>query len=190
MRTLKSLIVGGIAALTVGATAAVAADSTSNLHTMTVALPDGGSAVIRYAGDVKPNVRIAQSPFAADPFAAAFLAPSPVFFAPDSNLLRVEARMDQMQMQMAREMDRMIADTQSLAALPLADANAPIPAALANLPAGTESYSFVSTTNGGKTCAKLTTITATGHGKPNVTTKTSGDCGPANAPAAKASGAI
>ena len=186
MRTLKTIVLGTAAAALV-AGAALAASA--KLHTMTVALPDGGTATIQYTGDVKPNVRISTNPFE-----TGFFAPAPIFFAPDpvaadAGFAQIEARMQQIQAQMDRQMQAALTEADALAKQ--ADQNAPMSAAFSNLPAGTESYSFISSTNGGKTCTKLTTITSDGHGKPNVVTKTSGDCAPsAHGTSAKAPDAI
>ncbi len=172
MRTLKTIVLGTAAAALVAGAALAASQK---LHTMTVALPDGGTATIQYTGDVKPNVRISSNPFE-----TGFLAPAPIFFAPDlvpadAGIAGIEARMQQVAAQMDRQIQAALSEADTLAKQ--ADQNAPMSAAFSNLPAGTESYSFISSTNGGKTCTKLTTVTSDGHGKPNVVTKTSGDCG-------------
>jgi hypothetical protein len=50
-------------------------------------------------------------------------------------------------------------------------------AAFGNTPAGTQSVTVVSTSNGAKTCTRTTEVTAQGAGKPpKVVTNVSGDC--------------
>jgi hypothetical protein len=56
-------------------------------------------------------------------------------------------------------------------------------AAYGNAPAGAQSVTVVSTSNGAKTCTRTTEVTSEGPGKaPKVTSNVSGDC--AGAPAA------
>jgi len=60
-------------------------------------------------------------------------------------------------------------------------------AAYGNAPAGTESVTVVSTSNGGKTCTRTTEVTSQGPGKPpKVVTNVSGDCAGVAAPVAPA----
>ena len=50
-------------------------------------------------------------------------------------------------------------------------------AAMRNLPAGSQSYSYVATFNGNGVCAKSVTMTSQGNGAPpKVVTRTSGNC--------------
>ena len=70
-----------------------------------------------------------------------------------------------------------------MARAPLAGAAGLNVAAYGNAPAGSESVTVVSTSNGSKTCTRTTEVTAQGPGKaPKVVTNVSGDC--SSAPAA------
>src|SRR6478609_7199123 len=70
MRLTRTTILAGGAALLVAGTAAAAAET---LHKMQVALPDGGTVHVEYAGDVAPKVTVEQAEpqarVAYDPFA-------------------------------------------------------------------------------------------------------------------------
>ncbi len=182
MRKVRTSILAGAAALAaagvLAGSAALAANSLP-MHRLTIRLPGGGVEHIEYTGNAKPQVTImpAESIDAAtfaDPFwnEPVFLGATPEFAGFD----RVAADMNAIEAQMDRDMNAMLQQAQSLAKQ-MPDANAPFSASFSNLPAGTESYSFVSTSNGGHFCSRMTTVTANGHGKPAVVTKTSGDCG-------------
>ena len=52
-----------------------------------------------------------------------------------------------------------------------------------NAPAGTQSVTVVSTSNGSKSCTRTTQLTSQGAGKPpKVVTSVSGDCAQTSAP--------
>jgi hypothetical protein len=54
-----------------------------------------------------------------------------------------------------------------------------------DMPAGANSVSVVSVSNGGATCTRTTQVTSEGAGKaPNVVSKVSGNCAPAATPEA------
>jgi hypothetical protein len=163
--------IGAAAAVLAGLCGAAAAQTSqtptsqtpiSQTHVMTVPLPGGGVAEIRYAGAVAPQVFIDPAPAAALP--AFFGAGSPF-----AEFDRVAAAMD-------READRMFREAAALAANPAALT----PAALGSLPPGSREYTAVSTMAGDRVCSRSVEIISQGNGAPpRVVTHTSGDCGPA-----------
>lgn len=166
MRTVRTVILAGaaIAGLTGLALAAGPA-----MHEMTVAIPGGGVAHVRYTGDVAPKIAFVQAP--ANPAAVRFWAPS----SPFAELDRITALMDRQMMQMMYQA-RMI----QMKAMqdPLYSAT------LREVSAGSPGYNFVSTLSGGNFCARSTVITASANGgAPTVVTKTSGNCGTPSATA-------
>lgn len=136
-------------------------------HEMTVAMPDGGVAHIRYTGDVAPKVNFVRT-------ADAGLADTGFVPSPFVEMQRISALMDA---QMADMMARAHFPQQAaMQQMPLSQAQLqPLPAA---------SYSFVSTMSGNGLCMKSVQITATGNGAPKVVSQTSGNCGEAAAKAA------
>lgn len=180
MRTThKALLVG--AALLLGAGAGAAASH--NSHVLTVALPDGGVAHIRYSGDVPPTLTIApaeQVPGAdwdADVQAPA-LTDAPTAFAFDAAPF---AAMDRMM----AAMDRQIATALHQAALTersprtgAAPETAPGFVAFGPLPAGAGVHSqFVSTTIGPDGCTRSVRWTSDGtDAQPTVIRTHSGPC--------------
>jgi hypothetical protein len=194
MRVLPLL--AGVAAVACLGVAALAASPKSQTpaahdHVLTVRLPDGSVEQIHYSGDVAPKVAVA-------PGGLGVFAPMPGFGpasadSPFAMLNRLSAQMDQQMAEMMRNAPPM----PTLAAPgAMQRAAAGQEAALGQLPAGTESYSFVSSVNGGHACSRSVQITSQGAGQaPRVVTQTSGDCGggqaaPAPQPAPTAAGAV
>ena len=184
MTKVRSLLLVGAAVVALGGVAAVAGDklasTESRTQTMTVQLPGGGVAHIAYSGPVKPRVTFDEAPFA--PFAdvprvrfdEAFDAFDPFAFWRDDlgrEMQRVRAMMDRVS---------------ALALEPLPDGSgALLQASDGTVVPGSYSYSFTSTTTGGKTCARSVQVTApAAGGKPEVVERTSGDCEGAAATAA------
>ena len=174
MTKVRSLLLVGAAVVALGGVAAVAGDklasTESRTQTMTVQLPGGGVAHIAYSGPVKPRVTFDEAPFA--PFAdvprvrfdEAFDAFDPFAFWQDD---------------LGREMQRVRAMMDRVSALaPLPDGSgALLQASDGTVVPGSYSYSFTSTTTGGKTCARSVQVTApAAGGKPEVVERTSGDC--------------
>jgi hypothetical protein len=124
-------------------------------HTMTVQLPDGGTAKIQYTGDMAPKVTFGSGPMVAD-----FFAP----VAPFGMLDAIEARMD-------REMNWLFDQAAPMNADQVFDAD------LRHMPTGMTAYSMVSTMTPNGMCMHRTEITSTGKGKPKVVSQTTGDCG-------------
>jgi hypothetical protein len=165
MRKLAKFALAGAAATALAGTAYAAG---KNAHVMDVALPDGAVAHIQYYGDVAPKVTIAPRAEAGMPGLWA-----PMAFPNFEGLDQAIARMNQ-------ETEAMMRQAQTMAAHPGAPGlNV---ASYGNMPAGANSVSVVSYSNGGRTCTRTTQSVSEGPGKPpKVTTSVSGDCGPAAA---------
>lgn len=157
MRSVRTIVLAGVA---VAGLAGLAFAAAPKLHEMTVLAPDGAVAHIRYSGDVAPKVTFVQ----ANPAAVSFwTAPSPF-----AELDRITALMDR---QMAQMMYQARLVEQQAAGDPLSAAM------LKDMPAGSSSYSFVSTSAGNGFCMRTTQITSSPNGKPKVVSQTSGNCG-------------
>jgi hypothetical protein len=170
MRSLRTALLGGSAALAVAGFAGIAAAQAPATNVLTVTLPQGGVAHIRYAGDVAPQVTVAMGP--ATP---AVLAPLPAMFGPASpfaTMQRISAEMD-------REAAAMLRRAAALAAAPWPGPGTLGEAKLRPMPPGSRSYSFVSTRWGNGVCSRSVEITSPADGgRPRVVTRSSGDCGP------------
>jgi hypothetical protein len=159
MRKAFGLVLAGLGAAAI-AGAAVAASRDS--HVMNVALPDGSTARVEYVGDVAPRVTVV--PGAVAPF----------------------GMFDRSMFDMDRQIDAMMRQVDAMARAPMAVAGAPgmNVAAYGNAPAGSQSVTVVSTSNGAKTCTRTTEVTSQGAGKaPKVVTNVSGDCAGVSQPA-------
>ena len=152
---------------------AASAQSASS-HVMTVRLPDGGVAQIRYTGNVAPQVSVSEGPAPA-PAAINLLAPMPQLvewgFGADSPFAmmdRISAEMDRQAAAMLRQADALAAQARS---------GQVTEAATRNLPPGSASYSFVSTMTGNGVCTQSVEITSQGNGQaPRVVRHSSGNC--------------
>jgi hypothetical protein len=152
MRHLGSLLLAGVAAVGLAGAASAADPQT---HVMTIQLPGRGIEQIRYAGTVAPQVVVRPMPYAA--------------FAPDNAF----ATLDRISAEMDREAAYMLRQVQALAAQPTRATETSV----ADMPAGSSSYSFVSTMNGGNVCMRSTEITShVGGEAPQVVTHSSGNC--------------
>lgn len=150
MRVVRTALMAGVAAVAVAGFSGWAHAQSPQVHVMTVQLPGGGVDVIHYTGDVPPQVVLANGP------AAVAAAPLPSLFGPDSpfaELQRISAAMDR-----------------QAATLMQTD--------FANLPPGTQGFSFVSTMSGNGVCTQSVEITQNGNGAPHVVRHSSGNCGP------------
>jgi len=175
MRKLRTAVLAGIATLGVAGTAMAAS---KDAHVMAVALPDGSVARIEYQGAVAPKVRI-------DPSASALrVVPirlaDPIDAAPFAMIDRIMADMD-------RQAAAMTAA--ALQPIPADKAARPDLAAFGNLPPGTVSYRFVSTSDGNRVCSRSWQVTSQGPQQPpKLISASSGDCaGDGNSSAATAS---
>jgi len=168
MRVLRNALLAGVAASAIGFSGAALAQ-TSNTHVMTVRLPGGGNAEIRYTGNVAPQVVFSEAPAT---IGVPVLMPS--LFGPGSPfamLDRISAEMDRRAAAMFREADAVAAQARS---------GQLTEAALRNLPPGSQSYSLVSTMSGSGVCPRSVEITSMGNGAaPQVVSHNSGNCGPA-----------
>ncbi len=168
MRTLRTALLAGVAAIATGFSGAALAQSPQT-HVMTVHLPGGGTAEIRYTGNLAPQIRFGESAAPIDAF-----APMPSFFgsaSPFAMLDRISAEMD-------REAAAMFRQANALAAQ--ARYGQLTETAIGNLPPGTEGYSFVSTISGNSVCTQSVEITSQGNGAPpRVVSHSSGNCGAA-----------
>jgi hypothetical protein len=154
VRRLPAFVLGGIVAAAVAGTALAAGSKT---HVMTVPLPDGSVARIKYVGDVAPKVVVEPRPVAGLGAAWAPL-PLPSFAGFD------------------RLMEQMNRHVQQLARQPLAGPGMNV-ASYGDMPAGVTSSSVVSYSNGGSTCTRTTEVVSQGPGKPpKVTSNVTGDC--------------
>jgi hypothetical protein len=160
MRRAFGLVLAGVGAAAL-AGAAVAANR--DVHIMTVPLPDGSTASVEYVGNVAPKVTVRTA-----------LLPVGL---PSFGML------DRSMGDMQRQIDAMVREVNSVAARSITGAPGLNVAAYGNAPAGTQSVTVVSTSNGGKTCTRTTEVTSQGTGKPpKVVTNVSGDCAGAGAP--------
>lgn len=166
----KFALLAGAGALVLAGTAAFAAGADS-IHTMTIQLPGGGLERIQYSGNVAPKVSVETAPFD-------MLAPQLTAFG---DFDRISAMMDAQMAQMQAAMQQ----ADALAARQLQAGNNPIEISAGSMPAGSSSYSVVTSFNGGKFCERSVEITRPANGgKVNVVNHTSGDCGPNGAAAA------
>ena len=175
MRKLAKFALAGAAAAAVAGTAYAAS---KDAHVMDVSLPDGAVAHIQYYGDVAPKVTVA--PRAGDGMAGLW---APMAFPHFDDIDRAIAQMKQETQAMVRQAQTMAAQPGT----PELDV-----ASYGTMPAGTNSVSVVSYSNGGQACTRTTQVVSQGVGKPpKVTTSVSGDCGPGNsAPKANEAGPI
>lgn len=149
--------------------AGVAAAAIHNSHVMTVELPDGATAHIRYFGDTPPEVRVEPAQ-AVTPLA--LTAPVPVLLDPEF------ARVEQVMAEMDRQAATMLTQTEQLMrAAP--SGSGLMQANLGALPEGASGYSVVSTLTPHGVCTQSVEYRATDHGQPQVVRRTSGDCGDA-----------
>lgn len=156
-----ALLAAGAALIAVG-TSAVAAET---LHKMQVALPDGGTVHVEYAGEVAPKVTVEparpQARIAYDPFA---------------ELDRIAFEMRARQQAMLRQM----------AAMQQAAAEGRIAAPggvtlVGNLPAGAQ-VSYFSSTTDASGCTRTVQYSSDGSGaEPQVTRASTGSCDAASA---------
>lgn len=165
MRKSRAILLAGLAAVAVSG-AALASGSDS--HRMNVQLPDGSVAHIVYQGNIAPEVTIDL----AEPLRAGFGLP--VTGAPFGMLDRMITAMD-------RQADAIARGIPAVAG----PAGASV-ASYDNLPAGSSSYTMISTSNGRTSCTRTTQVVADAPGKPpRVSSSLSGDCSAVAQPPAR-----
>lgn len=172
MRILPSLFLAGAAVAGLGLAAPTLAREL-DLHRLTVHLPGGGVETIEYTGNVVPRMIV--HPVVvhqiADPWAGDFFWPVAFGMPSFVDFDRIAAQMDAQMAAMMRQADLLtrLPQGQSLNQ-----------AVLKDLPPGTTSFSYVSTSTGHGVCTQVTRITrGADDAKPQVVSQTSGDCGPA-----------
>jgi hypothetical protein len=134
---------------------------------MTVAMPNGGTAHIRYTGDVAPKVNFVQGP--ASPFVMTAFGPGFGAESPFAEIERIQALMD-------RQMASMMLQARQMQVQAMRD---PLYSATFNgVPAGDNAMRFVSTSSGNNYCFRSVQITASpSGGAPKVVSHTEGNCG-------------
>ena len=170
MRTLNKVLLGGVTVALIAGSAVAYAAAKPSVHHLTVMVPGIGVERIDYTGDVAPKVVLEPDAFGLD-------AAWPGFAAPFAQMDRFVSQMDRMAAQADRQMATTLARFQDM---PLNSDGALNSAAFSNLPAGTQSYSFVSTMSGNNVCTRMIRVTSAGDGaRPQVVSQSSGDCGAA-----------
>ena len=157
MRFTRTTLLAGGAALLAAGTAAAAAEK---LHKMDVALPDGGTVHVEYAGDVAPKVTVDEAQpearIAYDPFAEL-----------DRIAFEMRARQQAMMQQMAA--------LQQAAAEGAAAAPGGV-TLVGDLPAGAH-VSYYSSTTDANGCTQTVQYSSDGSGEqPKVTRASAGNC--------------
>ena len=171
MRLMSKVLLGGLATAALAGTAVAAEHA---VHVMNVAMPDGSIAKVRYVGDTPPVVRFV-----------------PVRAVPVMPVAMIDpgfAAMDRMMAAMDAHADAMMPQAAMMAAMPTT--NAPLQHAnMQKLPAGTVSYSYVSTTSSNG-CTQTVRTTSDGSGaQPQVIRTSAGQCDGAKVSPAVANGA-
>ena len=153
------IVLAGLGAVTLTGAAAAASRDT---HVLNVPLPDGSTARVEYVGSVAPKVSVTPAPV------QSIFAPFGMF--------------DRGMFDMQRQIDAMMREMRNAPTRPLPGTPGFNIAAYGNAPAGTQSVTVVSTSNGNVTCTRTTEITSEGPGKaPKVVSNATGDCGGAAA---------
>jgi hypothetical protein len=157
MRLMSKVLLGGLATVALAGTAVAA----EHVHVMNVAMPNGAIAKVRYVGDTPPVVRFV--PVRAVPaMPVAMIDPS--FAAMDRMMAAMDAHADAMM----RHAAMMAAAPATAAPLQHAD--------MQKLPAGTVSYSYVSTTSSNG-CTQTVRMTSDGSAdQPQVIRTSAGTC--------------
>lgn len=143
---------------------------------MRLRLPDGALEQIRYTGDLPPKVTIDRESLPlAQGWPAGFDDPAPF------------AALDRVSLEMRRQIAETMREIDALTVQSAIDAGGMVENDISNLPAGSESYSFVSTGGGNVFCARSVEITSRGDAqKPRVVSRSYGNCGNAGAVAGSA----
>jgi hypothetical protein len=159
MHTVRTALLAGAAALAFAGLPVLAraqGQPTPPGHELTVELPGGGTAHIRYSGNIPPAIMFVPAPAA---LPMGFMPAPFAWDAPFVALDRIAAEMD-------REAAALLRQAGAMAALPLLGPDRLVPAS-----------GFA----GNGVCARSLTITARGDGSPPlVISKVAGDCGPAS----------
>jgi len=169
MRNVRTALLASAAAVALAGFSGVAAARDLNTHLMTLQLPGGGVAEIRYTGDVFPQVVLSPAPAE-----LGSLMPISAFFGPGSPF----AMLDRMSVAMDREAASLMRQAEMLANATAFAGNQPIEATPRNIPPGTQSYTMVTTWSGNGVCTQSVEITSPANGgRPHVVSHSSGNCG-------------
>ena len=169
MRPFRTLILASAAML--AAVGVATAAEQAGVHVLTLRLRGGGTEVIRYSGEIAPQVTVSNGPMAVD-WNAPFVM------------------MQRMQAEMRRQTAAMLQQARSMQAAASVDQRE------LGVSGDGRSFSFVTTAPGSGYCARSVQITSIGDGKPpKVVSKTYGDCGSSGraqgaAPTADATGPV
>jgi hypothetical protein len=161
MKRIPKLVLAGAAVAALAGTAAVA----DSLHHMTLTAPDGGRIRVDYAGATAPTVH--------------FLTPQMVrerlpVWSPFAEMEHISAAMDAMSANMDRQMAADLYQARQMMAVPAPGLNS---ATLRSLPAGTQSWSVTTISNGKDVCTHSTRVVSHGNdARPQVISSSSGDC--------------
>jgi hypothetical protein len=174
-------VMAGLAVIAATGLGAFANEPKSTVHEMTIELPNGGVEHIRYKGDVRPHVTVRKVPASqfetwfnddavyADPFVVSFCDMS-------AQMSRIANEIYQLQAAMHRRMQLMMREADEMARLSTNSSDALMKAGLTNTAPGSVSYSYVSTSTGNGTCTRTVQVTTQPNGKPQVVSKSSGNC--------------
>jgi len=166
MRKLRIVVLGAAGTLLV-ATAAVAA--TDKMHCMKVGLPDGSVAHIQYVGDVAPKITVEPVTAESVDYRPANGRPL-VMMNPFADFERISAMMERQSQAMMRH----VAELQRQAESGVAPGQVMVSS---NLPAGSYSYSVVSSTTQNGNCVQTVEWRSDGSSQePKMTRASSGDC--------------
>lgn len=160
MQPARILLLAGVVTAGAIGLAGLAHAGDDAFKTLTLQLPGGEVEQISYSGPVPPQIMLVPGAPAAQPAAAAgpFTTPDPF-----AQLARISALMDQQAASMMQAM-------QVMTPLPMPGPAMLIPAGLGSVPAGHAGF-----------CMQSVEITSNGQGAPQITRRSAGDCGPANA---------
>jgi hypothetical protein len=156
MQTTRIALLAGVAAMALAGLTGIAEAGSPETHVLTVRLPDGQVAQVRYMGDVPPTVVLtpaARPAFAAppDPF-----APVPFASVPFAMFEQINAALDRQEAAMFRMINAMAE------------------------PNGT-GFGTIPVLAGPGVCSRSIQITFEGNGQaPRIVSRTSGDCGVAH----------
>lgn len=155
------LVIGAAVAAVSAVVAGPALARAIEYHEMSVQAPDGEVAHIRYAGNTAPQVQFDARPVADD-------AASPLDVVPFSEIERISAALDQQAADLMHAVD--------MPAVLNAHSASAVNGQFAQMPKGSEGYSFVSISSGDKTCTEKMSYDYNSQGKPVVEKTSSGDC--------------
>lgn len=170
MRLLRTALLAGLAAGALALAPGLARAGSPQIHVLTVQLPGGGVAQIRYSGDVAPRVVLLP-----DGSAMPMMAMPSAVFGNDSPF----AMLERMSAEMDREAAAMFQAASSAFAMPMPpNPDRLMPAALGGAPFSGRSFSFIASIAGNGVCMRSVTITSVAGAQPRVVSDTSGNCGP------------